>query len=223
MPTISVPVPTAVLDALDAAKAEALISDLKAQNPGRQLLQFSTRSGAVILRVPNLEQAAQLERDLKDRSTAGLASENLLRACIVHPAKKKLDELLAHKPVLIDVWYRQLRKEMGEDDKVEVSEVDDANLAAANPGRELKRLKTPTASLVVRVPSLSETREVRARGKDPARKDSAAEWLTRSSILLPDRDGLNAILDARPLLLDNLFEAVMNLAGADEELTVGKL
>lgn len=223
MPTLQVSVPTSVLDALDAAKAEALISDLKAQNPGRQLLQFSTRSGAVILRVPNLEQAAQLERDLKDKATAGLASENLLRASIVHPAKDKLDELLASKPVLIDVWYRQLRKEMGEDDRVEVSEVDDANLLAAHPGRELKRLKTPTANLVVRVPNLSETREVRARGKDPARKDGAAEWLTRSSILLPDRDGLNAILDARPLLLDNLFEAVMNLAGADEDITVGKL
>lgn len=207
------------------ALPEGLVADLKSRNPGRHILQFATRSGVVLLRAPNREQAVALERELKDKSTAGLASENLLRACILFPEKPQLDELLMRKPVLIDIWYRQLRKEMGEDDKVEVLEVEDEHLKFTHAGRELKLLKTPAGELVVRVPNLSEMREVRARGKDPARKGGAAdavEWVTRSCIISPDRDGLNALLDSRPLLLDNLFEVLMNLAGADEELAVGK-
>lgn len=208
------------------------VAELKAKYPGRRLLRLASKAGEVVALSPNWAEAAELKEMVDDKARAGAAMEWLVRKCIVAPARAEVDALLARKPLLVEGWYKSLRDEAGAAEKVEASDVpetDVAALAALHPqhglhGRTMLTLSSVSAPRVTaKVPSQVEMREFRRRNQGGEREAVIAEWLARTCIVEPDADGLNAILDRKPLLIEKWFVELVNAGGAAEKVEVGEL
>lgn len=198
-----------------------LVAGLKAQYSGRRLLKLTSGAAEVVALSPNLAEMAKHKAMLDDKAQAGAAMESLVRACIVFPDRAGLDALLADRPLLVETWFRVLRKEAGFEEKVDVSPA--FGFEAKYPGRRVVALTTPLASVKAKVPSPTEMREFRRRDHAGESGMGLADWLARTCIVEPDGAGLNVILDRQPLLIEKWFLALIGEGGADEKVSVGEL
>jgi hypothetical protein len=106
------------------ALTEQQIAKLKDENPGRELVLLSSRSGAeIVARIPGLVEMAELRNRIGDKVKSGGAMEWLVRSCVVHPPREELNALLARKPVLIEKMYQKLEAEAGGAEELEISKL----------------------------------------------------------------------------------------------------
>lgn len=198
------------------------VSELKARYSGRRLLKLSSGAVQVVALSPNLAEFSEHQALIDDKATAGRAMEWLVRKCVIFPPEAELNALLAEKPLLIETWFKLLRKEAGSEAKVEVKSAN--GFEALYPGRRVVELVGAIASVKAKVPGTVEMREFRRRdhaGGDGPRAN--IDWLTRTCVVEPDGAGVNAILDRQPLLIEKWFQALIGEGGADEKATVGEL
>jgi hypothetical protein len=207
------------------------VAELKAKYPGRRLLKLSSDAATVAALSPNWDEVSELKEMLNAPARAGASMEWLIRKCVVHPPESELNALLARKPLLVEGWYKQLRNEAGYSEEVAVDAVPECDVAAFASlypqqvlyGRSLVKLGSPAGRVVAKVPSPLEMREFRRRNHAGESETALAEWLARSCVVEPDSNGLNAILDRKPLLVEKWFAALVNAGGAAEKIVVGEL
>lgn len=211
-----------------------VVADLKARFPERPLITLTAHGHTVVATVPNLAQQEQYEAQVLDKARCGTAMEDLLRACIVYPAREELAAMLDRQPGLVESWYKPLRIQAGGEDRIAFEDPPEeaaTKCKAMYPDREAVVMvnsgggfgASTTVKVLALVPGLAEMREFRRRLKNTDLRGGAPDWLTRSCILDPQVEGLNKLLDARPLLMDVWFKALMERAGTTEEVEVGKL
>lgn len=88
------------------------------------------------------------------------------------------------------------------------------------PGRRFIALCSKSAEAVFRCPSQAELGPFRVKAADKDQRGAATEWLVRACCAWPAPAELNAILSAKPLLIEKWAEKLMLEAGAEEEVEV---
>lgn len=101
----------------------AAAADLQALHPGRELVRFSSKAGAVVVKVPNMVEMREWRRRLHDPALRGESDEWLVRSCVVSPAREELNDFLRKKPLLLGKWFRALMEAGGAAEEVEVGEL----------------------------------------------------------------------------------------------------
>jgi hypothetical protein len=82
---------------------------------------------------------------------------------------------------------------------------------------ELRRVKTKRGDVVVRGPSVGEWRRWRAESADAKRRAQSIETLVRSCVVHPEPPAFGELLEKAPALVETLAEAVLELAGLEED------
>jgi hypothetical protein len=103
---------------MDAARIE----DLKAKNPGRQLVELTLgedklNSITVIGMIPTVKEIDQL-RELSMRGDKAKASMIFVQNCILEPSAQALNEMREQKPLLLEKLGDELMKLAGSEEKV---------------------------------------------------------------------------------------------------------
>jgi hypothetical protein len=98
-----------------------------------------------------------------------------------------------------------------------------AELKLAHPDAELMLLTSAAAEVVAKVPGPVEISIFKDRIAVPATKGAATENLVRTCILWPPVADVSELLRKKPLLADRWADALLDAAGASEEVVAKKL
>lgn len=100
------------------------VTELKEKNPGRDIVQLSSKSGEVAFKVPNaVEIDAFRQRLAGNRANAAEANKALVATCCVYPSKEELRALLDRKPFLLEKWAEALMDAAGADEEIELKKL----------------------------------------------------------------------------------------------------
>jgi hypothetical protein len=102
---------------------QAAIDAAKQNNPDVELLQLSSASGDVVLRVPAAAEVAVFRKRIMDKETRSSAIENLVRTCLVFPAREAFNALVQKRPFLIEKYGEKLTDAAGDSEEVEVKKL----------------------------------------------------------------------------------------------------
>lgn len=97
------------------------LDELKAANPGRELVVYTSKAGEVVFKVPNgVEFDAYRTRHGNDKAKFAEAGKGLLATCRVWPEPKEFIALLDRRPMLLEKWVDKLTDAAGGDEEIEV-------------------------------------------------------------------------------------------------------
>lgn len=106
-----------------AEASDDVIAQIKAKYPNAELMELSSPSATVIAKVPGLGETRQLRESTQDPKMAGKANEVFVRSCILWPDQVEVQQLLEHRPGLIEAWSPALAEASGMREEIKVKKL----------------------------------------------------------------------------------------------------
>lgn len=203
--------------AIDDAKLAALRA-----SHGPRVKALAAKGHDFAVRMPTQDEYRAFKKQLLDASLTVYASENLFRACCVHPGAEELDALFSKRRMMVGPLANALVDLAGGEGEAVTNRKGSEALLAKHGDEDAVVISHHGLDFVVRMPSREESIAFDKARADPKTRARATERLFLDCCLEPRGDALASALEAWPFVLDVCAADLLEACGARAEVEVKK-